>query len=121
MGADVKADTRKVSQQMSISVETPGLTGTVVAGETAGSGSRGSGSPGLGWWREARRHGRGFRHRLMTAVRRFRVETGMSTAEYAVGTIAACAFAALLYKVVSSPGVRQLLSGLIDRALKLAG
>ncbi|NUW33597.1 DUF4244 domain-containing protein [Nonomuraea sp. SMC257] len=42
----------------------------------------------------------------------------MSTAEYAVGTIAACAFAALLFKVVSSPEVQQMLSALIDRALK---
>ncbi|WP_311132186.1 DUF4244 domain-containing protein [Nonomuraea gerenzanensis] len=45
-------------------------------------------------------------------------EHGMSTAEYAVGTIAACAFAALLYKVVSSPEVQEMLTSLIDRALK---
>jgi hypothetical protein len=50
-----------------------------------------------------------------------RRDAGMSTAEYAVGTIAACAFAALLFKVVSSPEVRQMLSSLISRALKLAG
>jgi hypothetical protein len=45
-------------------------------------------------------------------------EHGMSTAEYAVGTIAACAFAALLFKVVSSPEVQAMLTSLIDRALK---
>ncbi|NBE99909.1 DUF4244 domain-containing protein [Nonomuraea sp. KC401] len=45
----------------------------------------------------------------------------MSTAEYAVGTIAACAFAALLFKVVSSPEVQEMLSSLIDRALKTTG
>ncbi|GAA4981394.1 DUF4244 domain-containing protein [Nonomuraea thailandensis] len=45
-------------------------------------------------------------------------ERGMSTAEYAVGTIAACAFAALLFKVVSSPEVQEMLTSLIDRALK---
>ncbi|MFC4112660.1 DUF4244 domain-containing protein [Nonomuraea zeae] len=45
-------------------------------------------------------------------------ERGMSTAEYAVGTIAACAFAALLFKVVSSPEVQEMLTALIDRALK---
>ncbi|MBB6556509.1 DUF4244 domain-containing protein [Nonomuraea rubra] len=45
-------------------------------------------------------------------------EHGMSTAEYAVGTIAACAFAALLFKVVSSPEVQEMLTSLIDRALK---
>ncbi|WP_308164827.1 DUF4244 domain-containing protein [Nonomuraea sediminis] len=48
-------------------------------------------------------------------------ERGMSTAEYAVGTIAACAFAALLFKVVSSPEVHDMLAKLIDRALKTAG
>ncbi|GAA1641102.1 hypothetical protein GCM10009733_042680 [Nonomuraea maheshkhaliensis] len=44
-------------------------------------------------------------------------ERGMSTAEYAVGTIAACAFAALLFKVVSSPEVQEMLTALINRAL----
>ncbi|MFI7463016.1 DUF4244 domain-containing protein [Nonomuraea sp. NPDC049646] len=48
-------------------------------------------------------------------------ERGMSTAEYAVGTIAACAFAALLFKVVSSPEVQEMLKSLIDRALKITG
>ncbi|MEV0381813.1 DUF4244 domain-containing protein [Nonomuraea sp. NPDC050643] len=47
-------------------------------------------------------------------------ERGMSTAEYAVGTIAACAFAALLFKVVSSPEVQEMLTSLIDRALNTA-
>ncbi|WP_433436664.1 DUF4244 domain-containing protein [Nonomuraea sp. CA-141351] len=47
-------------------------------------------------------------------------QRGMSTAEYAVGTIAACAFAALLFKVVSSPEVQEMLTSLIDRALKTA-
>ncbi|WP_308210482.1 DUF4244 domain-containing protein [Actinomadura luzonensis] len=44
-------------------------------------------------------------------------ERGMSTAEYAVGTIAACAFAALLMKIVSSTEIQELLSGIISRAL----
>jgi hypothetical protein len=44
-------------------------------------------------------------------------ETGMSTAEYAIGTIAACAFAALLYKVVTSSQIFDLLTGLVSRAL----
>lgn len=46
---------------------------------------------------------------------------GMSTAEYAVGTVAAAAFAGLLFKIVTSPEVRQLLSGIIRRAMNLAG
>ncbi|MEU7862826.1 DUF4244 domain-containing protein [Nonomuraea sp. NPDC049141] len=48
-------------------------------------------------------------------------DRGMSTAEYAVGTIAACAFAAVLFKVVSSPKVQVMLSKLIDQALNAAG
>ncbi|WP_049558467.1 DUF4244 domain-containing protein [Nonomuraea sp. SBT364] len=48
-------------------------------------------------------------------------DRGMSTAEYAVGTIAACAFAALLFKVVTSPEVQEMLSSLIDQALNTNG
>ncbi|MFK4035388.1 DUF4244 domain-containing protein [Nonomuraea wenchangensis] len=44
-------------------------------------------------------------------------ERGMSTAEYAVGTIAACAFAALLMKIVSGTEIAELLTGIISRAL----
>ncbi|MFI7438524.1 DUF4244 domain-containing protein [Nonomuraea indica] len=55
---------------------------------------------------------------LLAAANR---ERGMSTAEYAVGTIAACAFAAILFKVVTGTEVQEMLSSLIDRALKTAG
>nr|WP_275936265.1 DUF4244 domain-containing protein [Sinosporangium album] len=48
-------------------------------------------------------------------------DRGMSTAEYAVGTIAACGFAALLFKIVTSEEVRTLLVELIKRALSVAG
>lgn len=44
-------------------------------------------------------------------------DAGMSTAEYAIGTIAACAFAALLYKVITSSQILDLLTGLVSRAL----
>lgn len=44
-------------------------------------------------------------------------EAGMSTAEYAVGTVAACAFAAVLYKVVTGDSVVDGLTDLVDRAL----
>ncbi|WP_067450340.1 DUF4244 domain-containing protein [Actinomadura macra] len=47
-------------------------------------------------------------------------EEGMSTAEYAVGTIAAAAFASLLFKIVTSSEVRTMLTGVIKRALQLA-
>jgi len=56
--------------------------------------------------------------RRMLAVRgRFTSDAGMSTAEYAVGTIAACGFAAVLYKVVTSGSVSAELQQLIERAL----
>jgi len=44
-------------------------------------------------------------------------EAGMSTAEYAVGTVAACAFAAILYKVVTGGSIVTALTDLIDSAL----
>jgi hypothetical protein len=46
-------------------------------------------------------------------------DSGMSTAEYAVGTVAACGFAALLYKVVTSTQVFDLLVDVVKRALQL--
>ncbi|URM92671.1 DUF4244 domain-containing protein [Streptomyces sp. MRC013] len=46
-----------------------------------------------------------------------RRDTGMNTAEYAMGTIAACAFAAVLYKVVTSDTVASGLRSTIERAL----
>ena len=46
-----------------------------------------------------------------------RAEAGMSTAEYAVGTVAACAFAAVLYKVVTGGSIVTALGRLIARAL----
>ena len=44
-------------------------------------------------------------------------ERGMSTAEYAVGTVAACAFAAVLYKVVTGGSIVSALGDLVERAL----
>lgn len=44
-------------------------------------------------------------------------EAGMSTAEYAVGTVAACAFAAVLYEVVTGGSIVTALGDLVDRAL----
>jgi hypothetical protein len=46
-------------------------------------------------------------------------DAGMSTAEYAIGTIAACAFAALLYKVITSTQILGLLTGVVTRALQV--
>ncbi len=41
----------------------------------------------------------------------------MSTAEYAVGTVAACAFAAVLYRVVTGGSIVTGLTDLIESAL----
>ncbi len=44
-------------------------------------------------------------------------DAGMATAEYAIATLAACGFAALLLAVLSSGEVRGLLLALVQRAL----
>ena len=53
----------------------------------------------------------------LRAVHRDRPEAGMSTAEYAVGTVAACAFAAVLYRVVSGESIVTGLTDLVESAL----
>lgn len=45
-------------------------------------------------------------------------DAGMSTAEYAIGTVAAAAFAALLYSVITGGSVTGALTSLIQRALE---
>jgi hypothetical protein len=45
------------------------------------------------------------------------VDAGMTTAEYAVGTVAAVAFAVVLYKVVRSPAVASALTSIVQSAL----
>jgi Protein of unknown function (DUF4244) len=44
-------------------------------------------------------------------------DDGMSTVEYAIGTIAAAAFAAVLYVVISGQPVVDALTQLVQRAL----
>lgn len=51
------------------------------------------------------------------ALVRATAEAGMSTAEYAVGTVAACAFAAVLYRVVSGESIVTGLTDLVESAL----
>jgi hypothetical protein len=46
-------------------------------------------------------------------------ERGMSTAEYAIGTIAAAAFAAILYTIVTGDSVVSALTGLVEQALSV--
>ena len=54
--------------------------------------------------------------KLVSRIRRC-ADAGMTTAEYAVGTVAAVAFAAVLYKVVRSSAVQSALSSIISSAL----
>ena len=64
------------------------------------------------WWHNA----------IRTAQARIMVfatdESRMSTVEYAIGTIAAAAFGAILYTVVTGDSIVTALSNIIARALK---
>nr|WP_300337368.1 DUF4244 domain-containing protein [Actinomyces sp.] len=46
-------------------------------------------------------------------------EAGMATAEYAIGTLAAAAFAGLLLAIMRSGSLRGVLQGLIESALSV--
>ncbi|MGW2375543.1 DUF4244 domain-containing protein [Kitasatospora sp. NPDC001683] len=69
----------------------------------------------LGVWRR-RSHGAGGRVRKVARCRG-RSDAGMTTAEYAVGTLGACALAAGLYKVVTSTAITGALTEMLERAL----
>ena len=43
-------------------------------------------------------------------------DDGMSTAEYAVGTVAACGFGGVLVKLLSSPDVQEVLWQVVQKA-----
>lgn len=47
-------------------------------------------------------------------------DDGMTTAEYAVGTVAAVAFAAVLFRVVHSAAVQTALSHIVTSALNVS-
>ncbi len=47
-------------------------------------------------------------------------ERGMVSAEYAMGTVAACGFGTVLYKIVTSDSVLGLVTKLIARALSFS-
>jgi hypothetical protein len=56
--------------------------------------------------------------RLRELRARVRRDAGMNTAEYAVGTLAAVAFAGLLLKVLTSDSVQKMLTAIVQRALQ---
>lgn len=58
--------------------------------------------------------------RLRARARLFAsADCGMSTAEYAIGTIAAAAFAAVLYAVLTNDSIADGLAGLVEQALSV--
>jgi hypothetical protein len=77
----------------------------------------GSGSAPTGEAQAVQRKGRPSGLRRLWARLVAEPEAGMSTAEYAVGTIAACAFAAVLYKVVTGGSIVTALTDLVASAL----
>jgi hypothetical protein len=50
-------------------------------------------------------------------MKKFTDDTGAATAEYAIATLAAVGFAGLLVAILRSDAVRELLLGVIQRAL----
>lgn len=80
--------------------------------------------------RSSRRPGHPYRRRpVRGALRRIPIgrrggvtggDLGMSTAEYAIGTLAAVAFASVLYAVVTSSAIRSLMSSVVQRALTVS-
>jgi hypothetical protein len=75
--------------------------------------------------RRRKRKGRSVRLAVRSAVRELRsrllqavvADDGMSTVEYAIGTIAAAAFGAVLYTVVTGDSIVNALTRIIDKAL----
>jgi uncharacterized protein DUF4244 len=72
-------------------------------------------------WPPARRTNRPRRpsglNRRVNHLRSVSSDAGMTTAEYAVGTVAAVAFAVVLFKVVQSPAVHSALASVVTGAL----
>ncbi|SDU21908.1 DUF4244 domain-containing protein [Jiangella alkaliphila] len=59
--------------------------------------------------------------KIINRFGRLRSERGMTTAEYAVGTVAACGFGGVLYKLLTSEPIQDLLSNVIDKAFGVIG
>jgi hypothetical protein len=53
------------------------------------------------------------------SIDRSRNELGMSTAEYAVGTVGACGFGGLLYELLTSDWAQSLLQSIFEKALSI--
>ena len=57
--------------------------------------------------------------RLLRALRK--TDEGMTTAEYCIGIVSACALAMVLYKIVTGGFVDHLIKGVITKAFGLIG
>ncbi len=57
---------------------------------------------------------------LRNTLERGGKDAGMTTAEYAVGTLATCALAAVLLAIVQSGGIKDLITTVIETALSVA-
>jgi hypothetical protein len=57
--------------------------------------------------------------RWVSTLRQSAADRGTATAEYAIATLAACAFAGLLLAILRSGEVRGLLFGIVRRALSV--
>jgi hypothetical protein len=70
--------------------------------------------------RPARQPARSVGRELRSLLHRLRDgDDGMSTVEYAIGTVAAAAFGALLYTVVTGDSILTALTGIVERALQV--
>ncbi|EFV12279.1 DUF4244 domain-containing protein [Segniliparus rugosus] len=66
------------------------------------------------WWSKLKQQGVVLVSRVLLLSRN---EEGMSTVEYAIGTVAAAAFGAVLYTVVTGGSVASFLQKIIEKAL----
>lgn len=57
----------------------------------------------------------------MQKINRVRTETGMTTAEYTVGTLGACSIAAVLIKLAQSDWFGEVVKGLLSNITGIAG
>lgn len=62
----------------------------------------------------------GLPRHVLPRVSALRGDAGMSTVEYAIGSIAAAAFAAVLYTIVTGDSILSALTGLLERALSVS-
>ena len=63
----------------------------------------------------------GLARRAWVRVQRLGIEAGMTTAEYTVGTLGACSFAAVLIKIAQTEWFGELVKGLLGNITGIAG